>query len=316
MSRRTRFPCRQGGLPTAKHGGVQATARFGPRDFAVALAINLVWGLNIIFVKLTVTEVPPFTAALLRQSLVLMVCLPWLRIVPGRMRELILLSVMIGGAFFAIVNLSLVVTENVGALAIAALLGAPFSLILAIIFLGERIGIIRVVGMALAMGGCAMLVFDPAAAKEWPGLALTAVASLFWAIGSLLQRRLTGVSIPTIYAWIGLGGMIVLAPLALIFEGPAMSGATTVPPIIYLWIAFSAIGSTLIGSGGMAWLLQRHPVTTVVPVTLGAPVIGVVAAAVVFGNPLTPVMILGGAVALAGVSIVTMRTASAGEKDA
>jgi O-acetylserine/cysteine efflux transporter len=92
-----------------------------------------------------------------------------------------------------------------------------------------------------------------------------------------------------------------------------MTGAVAVPPIAFVWIAFSALGSTLIGSGGMAWLLQRHPVTTVIPVTLGAPIIGVVASAVVFGNPLTPVMVLGGTIAIAGVAIVTMRTASASE---
>ncbi len=285
--------------------------RFGPRDLAVALAINLVWGLNIIAIKLSVDLVPPYTAALLRQSLVLIVCLPWLRVVPGRMRELVVLSIVIGGVFFAIVNLSLVVTENVGALAIASLLGAPFSLLLAIIFLKERIGVVRVAGMALAMGGCGLLVFDPSVAKEIPGLLLTALASLLWAVGSLLQRRLIGVSIPTMYAWVGLGGIIVLAPLALVFEAPVMTGAVAIPPEAFGWIAFSAIGSTLIGSGGMAWLLQRHPVTTVIPVTLGAPVIGVVASSLVFGNPLTPVMVLGGTIALAGVAIVTMRTASA-----
>ncbi len=280
---------------------------------AVALAINLVWGLNIVFVKLSVTAIPPFTAALLRQSMVLLVCLPWLRIVPGRMRDLLALSVVIGGAFFAIVNLSLVVTDNVGALAIAGQLGAPFSLILAIVFLGERIGIVRVLGMALAMGGCGMLVFDPSAAKEVPGLLLTVLASLLWAVGSLLQRRLIGVSIRTMYAWVGLGGVIVLGPLALMMESPVMTGGVAIPPAAFGWIAFSALGSTLIGSGGMAWLLQRHPVTTVIPVTLGAPVIGVVASSIVFGNPLTPVMVLGGSIALAGVAIVTMRTASARE---
>ncbi len=289
--------------------------RFGPRDLAVALAINLVWGLNIVAVKLSVDLVPPFTAALLRQSLVLIVCLPWLRIVPGRMRDLTALSIIIGGVFFALVNLSLVVTANVGALAIAGLLGAPFSLILAIIFLGERIGVVRVAGMALAMGGCGLLVFDPSAAKEVPGLLLTVLASLLWATGSLLQRRLVGVSIPTMYAWVGLGGIIVLAPLALLFEAPVMTGAVAIPAAAFGWIAFSALGSTLIGSGGMAWLLQRHPVTTVIPVTLGAPVIGVVASSLVFGNPLTPVMVLGGTIALAGVAIVTMRTASAKEAE-
>jgi O-acetylserine/cysteine efflux transporter len=129
----------------------------------------------------------------------------------------------------------------------------------------------------------------------------------------LLQRRLVGVGIPTMYAWVGLGGVIVLAPLALYFEPAAMTGAIAVPPIAFLWIAFSALGSTLIGSGGMAWLLQRHPVTTVIPVTLGAPIIGVVASALVFGNPLTPIMVLGGTIAIAGVAIVTTRTASATE---
>lgn len=290
-------------------------ARFGPRDLAVALAINLVWGLNIIAVKMSVNLVPPFTAALLRQAMVLVVCLPWLRVVPGRMRDLIALSMVIGGAFFAIVNLSLVVTQNIGALAIAGQLGAPFSLILAIIFLGERIGPIRIAGMALAMSGCGLLVFDPMAAKEISGLLLTVFASLLWATGSLLQRRLIGVGIPTMYAWVGLGGTIVLAPLALFFERPVMTGAVAIPTVAFAWIAFSALGSTLIGSGGMAWLLQRHPVSTVIPVTLGAPVVGVLASSLVFGNPLTPVMVLGGVIAMAGVAIVTMRTAGAKEAE-
>lgn len=291
-------------------------SRFGSRDLAVALAINLVWGLNIIAVKLSVTLVPPFTAALLRQSIVLIACLPWLRIVPGRMRELLALSVIVGGAFFAVINLSMVVSENIGALAIAGQLAAPFSLILAIIFLKERIGMIRVGGMALAICGCALLVFDPAAAKEGLGIALTVLSAMFWAIGSLLQRRLIGVSVPTMYAWVGLGGLVILAPLALWFEGPVMRGEIAIPPIAFLYITGSALGSTLIGSGGMAWLLQRHPVTTVIPMTLGAPVIAVVASSIVFGNALTPVMVLGGVVALAGVAIVTMRTASARENAA
>lgn len=290
--------------------------RFGPRDLLVALAINLVWGLNIVVVKLSINSVPPFTVALLRQAMVLLICLPWLRIIPGRMRDLIALSVVLGGVFFAFTNMSIAVTENIGALAIAGLLGAPFSLLLAIIFLKERIGLPRILGMALAIGGCAVLVFDPSAAREALGLALNTVASLLWAIGSLLQRRLNGVHVMTIYAWIGLGGVVILGPVALLMEPQVMTGAVSIPPITFAWIAFSAIGSSLIGSGGIAWLLQRHPVSTVIPVTLGAPVIGVVTSSIAFGNPLTPVMVLGGTIAMAGVAIVTMRTARAGEKQA
>lgn len=288
--------------------------RFGPRDIAMAVAINLVWGLNIVAIKMSVTLVPPYTAAFLRQAMVLLVCLPWMTVVPGRMREMLTLAAVIGGVFFAITNLSIAITENVAALAIANLLGAPFALLLAVVFLKERIGVVRVAGVALAVGGCAMLVFDPGIGREVPGLLLTVCASFLWAVGSLIQRRLIGVSVPNMYAWVGLGGVIVLGPLALLLEPQAMRGLVTIPTAAFGWIAFSALGSTLIGAGGMAWLLQRHPVSTVIPLTIASPVVGVVAASVAFGNPITPVMMLGGVVALAGVAIVTTRTARAGER--
>ncbi len=288
--------------------------RFEARDWAVAIAMNLVWGLNIVAIKVSVNEVPPFTAAFLRQAIVLVACLPWMAVVPGRMRELALLSAVIGGLFFAITNISVAITSNVAALAIANLLGAPFSLLLAVAFLKERVGIIRVAGVALAVSGCAMLVFDPGVAREIPGLLLTACASFLWAVGSLIQRRLVGVSVPNMYAWVGLGGVILLGPAALVLEPDAMRGVAAIPPTALLAIVFSALCSTLIGAGGMAWLLQRHPIADVIPLTLASPVIAVAAASIAFGNPLTPAMILGGVVALAGVAIVTTRTARAGER--
>jgi O-acetylserine/cysteine efflux transporter len=66
----------------------------------------------------------------------------------------------------------------------------------------------------------------------------------------------------------------------------------------------------------MSILLQRHPVSAVVPLTLPTPVIAVIAAAIWFGTPMTPVMIAGGLLVLTGVAIVTLRTAKAGEQSA
>ena len=88
-----------------------------------AAAINLMWGLNIIAVKMAVSATAPFAAAFLRQIIVLLVCLPFLRVVPGRMRELISIGVIAGAAFMIVVNLSLLVSDNLAALAIA---GWPF----------------------------------------------------------------------------------------------------------------------------------------------------------------------------------------------
>lgn len=281
----------------------------GPRDFAVAAAMNILWGLNIIAVKMAVDAVEPFTAALLRQLLVFAICLPALRIVPGRMRALLALGALSGGLFYVAINLSLAVADNVSALAIAGQLGVPFSMLLAVIVLKERIHLARLGGVALAMGGVAMLVFDPAIASESLGIGLTAIGSFIWAACSLIQRRLIGVPVLTIYAWVGLMGALVLLPVALWFEPQAVRAIPAIPLADFGWIVFSAAGSTVIGQGAMSWLLQRHPVSSVVPLTLAAPVISVIIASLFFATPLTPMMILGGVVALTGVAIVTIRTA-------
>ena len=285
-----------------------------PRDFAIAAIMNLMWGLNLIAVKMSVDLVEPITAAFLRQAMVLMICLPALRLMPGKMRPLLLLGLMSGALFYIANNLSLSVSENMSALAIAGQLGVPFSLILAVVFLRERIHKTRIIGVALSFAGVALIAFDPAIVDERLGLALMALTSLIWAICSLLQRQLIGVPVLTIYAWIGLVGTIILGPVAAIAEPQAVAAIPQIPLATLGWILFSALGSTVIGQGAMSILLQRHPISSVVPLTLAAPVIAVIAASFWFATPLTWPIILGGMIVMAGIAIVTIRTAQAGER--
>lgn len=284
------------------------------RDLLIAAVMNLMWGLNLIAVKMGVELIAPMTAAWLRQLMVLLICLPALRIIPGRMVPLCALGVLSGAAFYIVTNLSLAVADNVSALAIAGQLGVPFSLILAVLLLGERIHAARIAGVALSLAGVALIAFDPAAINERLGLALTALASLIWAICSLVQRQLVGTPILTIYAWVGLLGSILILPVALLSEPQAMAGLASVPLSSFGWVLFSALGSTVIGQGAMSLLLQRHPVSTVVPLTLATPVISVVAASLWFGTKLTAPMIGGGVLVMIGIAIVTVRTARASER--
>jgi len=288
------------------------STHLGPRDLFVALVINIMWGLNIIASKMAVEAIGPFTAVALRQAVVFIVCFTALRIVPGRMRPLLLLGVLSGAAFLVIINLSLLVTKNVSTLAIASQLGAPFSLLLGIVFLKEKIHLPRMIGIGLAFAGVVVLVFDPSGQPEYLGLGLTAISALIWAIGSLIQRQLRGVPVLTIYAWIGVIGTIILVPVAWHFEPATIRALPDLPLRDFGWVIFSAIGSSVLGQGGMAWLLQRHPISTVIPLTLASPVIAVVAASWFFETPLTPVMILGGILAMAGVTIITVRSARPG----
>jgi O-acetylserine/cysteine efflux transporter len=82
-----------------------------------------------------------------------------------------------------------------------------------------------------------------------------------------------------------------------------------VPLSAFGWILYSAIAASLVGHAGMSWLVQRYPVTLITPFTLPTPLLAVLFATLAYGTPVTPMMWLGGALTLAGVAIITLRTA-------
>jgi O-acetylserine/cysteine efflux transporter len=252
------------------------------------------------------------TAAFLRQSMIALACLPFLRIVPGRMAAITTLSLVVGAAFYLPMNYALAMTKNVSALAIANQLSVPFAVILSVIFMGERIGLPRIMGIAMAFAGVLLLGFDPGIFHELPAIGLASASAFVWAAGSLLTRRLPDVPVPVLFAWFGVIGSMALGTISIIVEPAAMAGIGHLPWQAFGAVAFSALGSSLVGHGGLAWLVQRHPIALVMPYTLIAPVLSVIVAALAFGTPVTGLMLLGGVVVLAGVAIITLRSAQKG----
>lgn len=278
---------------------------------AFILLIDLIWGFNIVAIKYAVEVVPPLTAVFIRYAIVLLVCLPWLQWLPGRMGTVLITGVLGGALFFGLGSYSFAIADNVSALAIAGQLGVPFSLVLAVIFLKERIRWPRMLGVTLAFLGVVILGFDPAIVHERLGLWLTVLASFLWAVTSLLMRQLKGVSPLTIHAWLALVSLPLLGVASLVYEPGELIHAGQLPVSTIGWLAYSAVGASVVGHAGMSYLLQRYPVTVIAPLTLPTPLISVVFGVIVLATPLTPQMIAGGLVALVGVAIITFRTAQA-----
>lgn len=225
------------------------------------------------------------------------------------MRPLLILGVLTGGIFYILVNYALMLANNVAALAIASQLGAPLSVLLGVIVLKERIGRGRIIGIALAFTGVAVLVFKPGGTGDIVALGLTVAGAVIWAIGSLIQRNLAGVPVLTIYAWIGLIGTLVMLPITIWQEADVLARLPDMPLRQFGWVAFSAVGSTIIGQGGMSWLLQRHPISMVAPLTLLSPIIAVISSSLFFDTKFTVPMAIGGTIALIGVAIITIGSA-------
>ncbi|GGE06085.1 hypothetical protein GCM10011529_10570 [Polymorphobacter glacialis] len=280
-----------------------------PKHLLLILVINFVWAFNVVAVKMAVTEAQPLTAVALRYCIVLLVCLPWLRWQPGRMGTILVTGLIAGALFMGLGGLGFALADNVSALAIAGQLGVPFSLLLAVFVYRERIRWPRITAVVLCFLGVAVMGFDPAIAHESIALWLTVTASLCWAIGNLLFRKLAGISVLTIHAWLALISIPMLFGASLIFEPGAFARIPDLRLDTWGWITYSALGASLLGHGGMSWLFQRYPVSTVSPLTLPAPLLSVIMAVVVLGTPITGQMVAGGILTLIGVAIITTRTA-------
>ena len=280
-----------------------------PRHLALVLLIDLVWAFNIVAVKLAVEDAQPLTAVAIRYAIVLLACLPWLRWQPGRMRSILITGFVAGALFMGLGGLSFSLADNVSALAIAGQLGVPFSLLLAVIIYKERIRWPRITAVILCFLGVAVMGFDPAIARESIALWLTVAAALAWAAGNLLFRNLAGINVLTIHAWLALVSVPILVAASLVFEPGALAHVPYLKPSSWGWLVYSALGASLLGHGGMSWLFQRYPVSTVSPLTLPTPLLSVIIAVIVFDTPITSQMVAGGLLTLIGVAIITLRTA-------
>ena len=279
------------------------------RDLALLALINLAWAGNTVAVKLAVGAVAPITAAFLRYTIVLAICLPWLRWVPGRMRPLLGAALAQGALWITLLNIGFAHATNIASLSIVSQLGVPFSLVLAVIFLGERIATTRILAVAAALVGVAIIGFDPKLVGEGLALWLTIAAALMYAGGAILLRGLTGVHPFTIFAWIGITAAPMLGFASLVFEPHALAEATALPPLMLLPILYSALVSTLVGHAGMAYLYGRYPVSTLAPLLIPSPVLGAAMAVLVLGDRVTPQLWIGGALVVAATAVITLRTA-------
>jgi O-acetylserine/cysteine efflux transporter len=280
-----------------------------PIHIAFILLIDVLWAFNIVAIKEALLVMAPLLTVALRYSLVLLVCASSVRIVPGRMGLILLTGLITGAIQFGLGAYSYHAATNLSALAIAGQLGVPLSLILAIVIDGERIAWKRTLGIVLAIAGVMLLVFDPRIIDERLAIFLTFGASLCWAVGNLMFRRLTGISVLTIYGWQAIVSIPLLLVASHVFEPGGIAALPHVPLSAFAWIAYSAVAASLVGHAGMSWLLQRYPVTLITPFTLPTPMLAVAFATLFYGTPVTPLMWVGGALTIAGVAIITLRSA-------
>lgn len=174
--------------------------------------------------------------------------------------------------------------------------------LLAVPFLGERLGLAQIAALGVLLGGQA-LVLTPAGIEWGTGESLIALATLLWAVEAVVVKRLLR-AVPS--AAVGAGrlgiGLVVLAGY-LLLTGKA-GAVTELTPQQWAWVALT--GGLLTGYVA-TWFaaLQRAPASLVTAIlVLGAPVTAALQSIQAGGLPAAPALAGQGLILAAGLALV------------
>lgn len=290
---------------------MSARLHFSRADWARAIAVVVIWGLNFVVMKLGLKDLSPMLLGALRFSAA---SLPFLLFVrpprglPWRFTLGYGLAQGVGQFGLLFLGLRLGMTASMASVVMQI---QVFFTLAAAPWLKERVRPAQWLGLAVAMAGLLLIATSHG---EGPGqmtligFILTTGASAMWAASNMIARRASQSYVYEPFPFIVWSGGVAIAPffaLALWLDGTATVAdqlralnLASLGAVLYL-----ALLATLLAYSLWTRLLQRHPAGEVAPFALMVPVVGLWAGVVLLGEQPSAVQWLGTAVVLAGLVV-------------
>ncbi len=179
-----------------------------------------------------------------------------------------------------------------------------------IVVLGLAAGLrprrLSVAGILVGVAGTAVLARPGAAGSvPWQGVALVLTGTAAWALGSLYSRRRPSpphAFAAAAYQMLTGGAALVLGGLLLGEAGRIDLAAVT--PSAWWALAYLVLIGSLVAYTAYFWLLANAPLQLVTTYAYVNPVVAVVLGWALLAEPVTAQVVVGGALAVAGVVVV------------
>jgi len=269
--------------------------------------VSIVWGVNFVVMKIGLAHLSPFLFVAFRFAVVLLLLFPWLRIVKGHMWLIVAVGLCLGGLHFAFAIMGLQLANNVTSIVIIVQMHVPLTLIMAHFLLKEKLSYWRGGGILVAFFGILIISFDPAIVNERIAIIVIFMATLLYSVGAILMRKLQNVGVFNTQAWTAIFGLPILLSLSLLVEEDHLTQIINMDMTGWGAIFYTAVLSSVVGYGGMNFLLKHHPVTLIAPILLSAPIFATMAAMIAFEETLTTRFLMGAGFTMFGLAIIHLR---------
>lgn len=276
------------------------------KDWLAALVVIVAWGLNFVVIKQGLSEIPPLLLGALRFSLVAFPAVFFIKRPALPWRTILLYGLTISLGQFIFLFTAMYVGMPAGLASLVLQSQAFFTVLMAALFLGEKVRRHNILGMAVAVAGLGFIELS-AAPGSVPilGFVLTLLAALSWAAGNIVTKGTGKIDMLGLVVWGALVPPVPFLILSWIFEGSqlmqaSLAGITYVGVLAVFYLAMIA---TIVGYVLWGRLLSRHPASKVAPLSLLVPVVGLLSSAWFLDERLAAIQWLGGAIVMLGLVI-------------
>ncbi|MBD1320747.1 EamA family transporter [Gordonia hankookensis] len=290
------------------------------RDRLLGLGVIVLWGVNFIAIHLSLSHFPPFFCAALRFAVMAVPVVLFVRFPTVRVRWFLLYAVGFGILQFAFLFVAMNMGMPTGLASLVLQTSAPFTVLLGVLFLRERMSLLQVIGIAVAVAGIIVIGIDRSVHSSLGVAAivpmlLTVLGGLGWAFGNI-GSRLAQQRAPAPGArpddplrmtlWMSVVPPIPFFLMSLVFDGPTagIESMTTLGShsglLALAGLAYTVVLGTVVGSGLWTHLMSRYPASRVAPLSLLVPVVGITAAWLFLGETPTVVEIIGAVTVIGG----------------
>jgi len=274
-----------------------------PRDILLALLPPLFWGIGFTFAKPAVAHFPPiFMMSLVYLATAAFMYRPTIRLQTPwwALFGIAALGLSVQNAFIftglkgvPAATASLVVQSQV-----------PFAVVAAAIIGKEALNYLRVVGIAVSIGGLVLVAGAPEAAGDIGSLLLIVAGAALWAIAQVLirvfgrddGRRIAG----AICLWAAPQTFLLSLP----FEAGQWQSLTSAHVDDWMALGILALCGYILAYTVWYRLLQRHRIDQITPFVLLMPIVSVFLSWLLLGEQVSWPTLVGGAIVLIGVAIV------------
>ncbi|KAA2258533.1 EamA family transporter [Solihabitans fulvus] len=280
-----------------------------PRHIALAALVAAVWGVNFVFIEIGLANFPPLLFSALRFLAAAVPAVFFVGSPRVAWRWVIAVGLILGVAKFGLLFIGMHAGMPAGLSSLVLQSQAVFTTGFAAVLLRERPRRAQVAGMLVAAAGIGLIAVDGGLTAPASAFALVVGAAGCWGLANIVLRRASPPDMFRFMVWVSAVATLPLFALSLLTEGPdrdlaALAGLNLpgVGAILYV-----ALASTLFGFGVWGFLLREYDASTVAPFSLLVPIVGMSSAALLLGEPLTPLRCAAAALVIAGVGATVLR---------